>query len=412
MRRRDFFKIAGASAALGAVPSSPAGMAAAAASEAAGAATFVSGREDGRFIQTAGFLHAYLKALEPQLAFADAITLEGFGEWQDKVRQKLLELMCFPDVAPQPEPERIWSRPRDGYVLERWEIYPEPFSVVPVYLLIPDGASQQSPVPMVMCFPGSTHSKEMLAGEPPLGETEVPDDWKWRDNRMAYHYVQRGMAAVAFDSPATNELDSPLSARNPLSLCGIWMGRSYEAVSVFQKARALEWVEGLPIVDPERIAVSGHSLGAKPADILGVLYPGRVKAVVHNDFVCNWQERAVALNLEVPGNHQIVPGIFLWFDYTDIEAALAPMPLLFTEGGRLNQIAKIRRPYALHGAEDAMRVYHYEKYSDPASRLPEDTELPIGISMEEYFRHANVDAAMHRFRPGRAVPWLAEVLGA
>ena len=217
------------------------------------------------------------------------------------------------------------------------------------------------------------------------------------------------MAAVAFDSPATNELASPLVERNPLSLCGIWMGRSYEAVSVYQKTRVLEWLAERPFVDSARIAVSGHSLGAKPADILGVLCPERVKAVVHNDFVCHWQERSVACNLEVPGNHQIVPGIFQWFDYTDLEAALAPMPLLFTEGGRLNQIAKIRKAYALHGAEDALRVYHYEKYSDPASRLPEDTGLPMGLSMDGYFRHANVDAAMHRFRPAQAVPWLAGV---
>ncbi len=410
MRRRDFLKVAGASTTMGIMPRALGAADVAGSPEEAGV-TFVSGRKDGRFMDTAGFLHAYFGALEPKLAFSPDMPRERFAGWQGEVRRKLLELMCFPDAPPQPAPVREWSRPRDGYVLERWEAYPEPFSVVPFYVLIPDGASQQSRVPAVMCFPGSTGSKEMLAGEPPLGEAAPPDDWKWQDNRMAWHYARRGMAAVAFDSPATNELASPLVERNPLSLCGIWMGRSYEAVSVYQKTCVLEWLAEQPFVDSARIAVSGHSLGAKPADILGVLCPERVKAVVHNDFVCHWQERSVACNLEVPGNHQIVPGIFQWFDYTDLEAALAPMPLLFTEGGRLNQIAKIRKAYALHGAEDALRVYHYEKYSDPAARLPEDTGLPMGLSMDGYFRHANVDAAMHRFRPAQAVPWLAGVFG-
>jgi len=122
-------------------------------------------------------------------------------------------------------------------------------------------------------------------------------------------------------------------------------------------------------------------------------------------------ERAVAQNLDVPGAHQIVPGLFEWFDYTDLEASLAPRPLLFTEGGRANQIAQIRQAYALHGAAEALQVYHYEKYRDPESRPLDGVEMPIGITMEQYFAYANVDAAQHRFRPTRAVPWLAKVFG-
>ena len=260
-------------------------------------------------------------------------------------------------------------------------------------------------------FPGSTKSKESLVGEPELGQQTPPDDPKWSDNRMAYHYVRRGMVAVAVENPATAELNSPLRPRGSLSVCGIWAGRCYEAISVFQKACVLRWLGTQDYVDPKRIATSGHSLGAKPADILAVLYPEVVHAVVHNDFVCNWQERAVAQNLDVPGAHQIVPGLFQWFDYTDLEASLAPRPLLFTEGGRANQIAKIRRAYELHDAAEAVRVFHYKKYRDPQSRPLDGAEMPIGISMEQYFAYANVDAAQHRFRPTRAVPWLAKVFG-
>ena len=375
------------------------------------ARTFASGREDGRFVETAGFLHKYLQTLRPRLAFRPDMTREEFSSWCRKVREKLLELMCFPDVPAQDEPKRIWSKARNGYRLERWEAYPEPYSVVPYYLLVPAGVSQQSPAAAVMCFPGSTGSKEALAGEPTLPGSPAPDKTKWDDNRMAYHYVRRGMVAAAFDSPATNELASPLLARDSLSLSAIWMGRSYEAVSVFQKACVLQWLVRQPYVNPQRVATSGHSLGAKPADILAVLYPDLVRAVVHNDFVCHWQERAVALNLPNPGAHQVVPGIFQWFDYTDLEASLAPRPLLFTEGGRPNQIAKIRLAYALLGAPDAMQLYHYDKYSDPASRALDHAELPVGITPEQYFAHAYVDVPQHRFRPHHAVPWLARVFG-
>lgn len=425
MKRRDFLKAAGVGA-LTAIAASKAkadAPAAVASGRATQPQTFVSGREDGRFVETAGFLHKQLQTLHPRLECRAGMTRQEFAAWQVKVREKLLELMCFPEVPQQPEPKRIWSRQRDGYRLERWEACPEPFSVVPYYLLMPDGVSSQSPAPAVLCFPGSTGSKEALAGEPELGSATTAGDPKWMDNRMAYHYARRGMIAVAFDNPATNELASAMGERTPLSpdavwrkrniLCAhaVWMGRSYEAISVFQKACILQWLAGQPFVDAKRIAVSGHSLGAKPADILGVLYPKRVHAVVHNDFICHWQERAVATNLCDPGIHQVVPGILQWFDYTDLEASLAPRPLLFTEGGRATQFAKIRRAYELWDAGGALQLFHYDKYSDPKSRTLDHAELPIGVTMEQYFAHAYVDAPSHRFHPNHAVPWLAKVFG-
>lgn len=413
LKRRDFLEILGAGTTWGATAGLAAGTEMQAKSPAGPteSRTYASGREDGRFLRTAAFVHKYLQSLQPKLAFRSDLARNDFPTWQEAVREKLLELMCFPKVHGQPQPKRIWSEARQGYRLERWEAYPEPYSVVPYLLLVPDGVSPQSPAPAVMCFPGSTGSKETLAGEPELPGSGAPDKTKWSDNRMAYHYARRGLVAAAFDSPATNELASPLLPREPLSLCAMWTGRCYEAISVFQKACVLRWLTEQPFVDAKRVATSGHSLGAKPADILAVLYPKLVTAVVHNDFVCHWQERAVAMNLYHPGAHQVVPGIFQWFDYTDLEASLAPRPLLFTEGGRPNQIAKIRQAYALVGASEAVRLYHYEKYEDPASRKLDDAVLPVGVAMEQYFQYAYVDAARHRFRPHRAVPWLAEVFG-
>jgi len=411
MKRREFLGSMGAGTALGAVTAWTPARSAAGPGTSIEGKTFVSGRDDGRFVETAGFLHKQLQTQMPKLAFRPDLSLAQFPAWRRAVREKLLEKMRFPETPPQPEPRRVDAQAREGYRLERWEAYPEPYSVVPYCVLIPDGASQQSRLPAVICFPGSTKSKESLAGEPELGHQAPPDDPKWSDNRMAYHYVRRGMVAVALDNPATHELASPLRPRSSLSVCGIWMGRCYEAISVFQKACVLRWLADRDYVDPKRVATSGHSLGAKPADILAVLYPDVVHAVVHNDFVCDWRERAVAQNLDVPGAHQIVPGLFEWFDYTDLEASLAPRPLLFTEGGRANQIAKIRQAYSMHGAAEAVQVYHYEKYRDPDLRPLDDEEMPIGITMEEYFAYANVDAAQHRFRPTRAVPWLAGVFG-
>ena len=429
MQRRDFLKIAGAVPALNVLAAQTPGAAPTPASKAPGPApassprTFVSGRADGRFIETSGFVHAQLRALRPKLEYRPGMSRAEFTVWQSKVRAKLLELMRFPEVPPQPEPKRISTQPRQGYRLERWEAYPEPYSVVPFLMLVPDGVSAQSPAPAVMCFPGSFGSKESLAAEPEIGSPTTPTDAKWLDNRMAWHFAQRGSVALAFDSPATNELADDLDGPRPFSrpetsrkreifsLYPIWMGRSLEGISVFQKATVLRWLAKQPFVDAKRIATSGHSLGSKPADILAVLYPELVAAVVHNDFVCNWHERCVALNLYAPGSHQVLPGVVDWFDYTDLQAALAPKPMLITEGGRANQIAKIRRAYELTGAPDAMQVFFYDKFADPKTRKLDQAEMPIGITMEEYFEYAYVDVPDHQFHPQHAVPWLAKQFG-
>src|SRR3954464_15909039 len=165
--RRRFLQGAATLSASALFPWSP--RAAAAEATAAAGTTFVSGREDDRFVQTAGFLHKQLQALQPRLEFRPGMTRDEFTTWRGKVREKLLDLLAFPEVPAQPEPKRVWSRPRAGYRLERWESFPEPHCAVPFYFFIPAGVSQQSPAPAVLCFPGSADSKELLAGEPALG---------------------------------------------------------------------------------------------------------------------------------------------------------------------------------------------------------------------------------------------------
>ncbi len=175
MRRREFLGCMGAGTALGAAT----GWTSTRAASAAGldtpieAQTFASGRDDGRFVETAGFLHKYLQELKPRLAFRPDLSLQQFPAWRQAVREKLLEMMRFPEVPPQPEPQQVDVQAREGHRLERWEAYPEPYSVVPYCVLIPDGASQQSPLPAVICFPGSTKSKESLASRP-LDGVEMP----------------------------------------------------------------------------------------------------------------------------------------------------------------------------------------------------------------------------------------------
>ena len=281
--------------------------------------------------------------------------------------------------------------------------------MVPYLVLIPDGVSAASPAPAVMCFPGSTSSKESLAGELEF-DGSTSDRPHWERNRMALRYAREGMVAVAVDNPGIGELSHPLRReRIELSLGAIWIGRSYEGLTVSTKLPILDWLKVQPYVDPGRIATSGHSLGAKPALILGVL-DRSICAVVWNDFCSSWRERAVAMNLHLISYHQYVPGFLEWFDYTDLLASLAPRPLAITEGGRTRDIEVIRDAYRLLGAEDQFEVAYYPKFADPAAREYDDVDIPEGLDFDEFFRYVNVDVAEHSFKYEVAVLWLRRQL--
>ncbi len=366
-----------------------------------------SGRPDGRFASTAGFVHAMTKDLQPALRYDPLMPVEEMPAWREAVREKLLELVRFPEVAEQPEPRMISAEPRDGYELQRWEVYPESRSVVPFLVLIPEDIP--TPAPAVLCFPGSSRTNVGLAGEP----EPASDDRHWDANRMALHYARAGMVAIAAENPCMGGRATEFGAnRAEVAMQLLWLGRSYEGVSVFEKLQVLQWARSRPFIDSTRIATSGHSLGAKPALLLAVLEP-EIAAVVWNDFTCDFRERSIAINLEWVAIWQYIPDLLTWFDYPDLMASIAPRPLLITEGGRTVHIERVREAFRAQGVEDRFGVAYYPKYADPAARPHDGEPIPEGLSMADYLADwANVDVPAHSFKPTVAVPWLAEVLGA
>lgn len=361
-------------------------------------------RKDGRFETTAAFVHHLLRQT-PRLAFDPAFTPDQFRAWQRAVRRRLRTLLAFPSPPPQPAPRLIAEHPRDGYRLQQWELYPEPCSVVPFLMLVPDTATEKTPAPAVLCFPGSEQPKEALAGEP------WPGPWKNRfgeHNFMARHFVRAGFVALAFDNPGTAALADPdRSDWRRQSELLIWLGRTYEGLSTFQKFQALQWVRTLPCVDRRRIAACGHSLGAKPALLLGVLSDA-VRAVIWNDHASSWHGQTVATNLKPVAPWHYIPEFILWFDYLDLMCALAPKPFLITEGGVLADHARIRKAYALNNAARNLRVSFMPHFVSPAARCRR--RPPEGIDSDTYAVHANFDGD-HYFKDDVAVPWLAKHLG-
>ncbi|MBT3605525.1 MAG: hypothetical protein HOE48_13320 [Candidatus Latescibacteria bacterium] len=384
---------------------------------------FQSAREDGRHQTSLGFCHHLMANHKPKLSFDPNMSIGAFEDWRLQVRERLTALMGFPEIkVPQPEPKKLWSEPRDGYQLEKWEAYPEPGSVVPFLMLIPDGVGQANPGRTVMCFTGSGQTKELMSGEPELN-AQQPENKHPIRNQMAVWYAKAGFVAVAIENPGAGELaDGPdLMAslgrgREKLATELVLLGRNYVGFSVFQKQHILHWLRTLDFVDADRIAVSGHSLGTEPAMVMAVL-DEQIKAFVFNDFLCHTVTRYAAIMRPEDGlwKHTIplwhlIPGFQEWLDFPDLLAAVAPRSLLVTEGGLTRYLDLVGKAYEKTGARDRYVYHYYPKYQDATDRLHEYADVPEGLTMEEFFVYANVDAPNHCFKENLAVPWLDAVL--
>lgn len=383
-----------------------------------GQAQITTDRQDGRFQSSRGTVQYMLKRMKPTYAFDPLFTPVEFKEWQSGLRAAMKELMRFPEIADLPAPVRIKTVRRDGYRVEKWESYPLPGSVVPYLVLIPDGVDPGHKAPVVLCIPGFGGSKEGLAGENE-GDYDLisfPAE-SVKKNAMALHYVKRGLVAVAVDNPSCAELsDNGHFDYLNTSRILLEMGWSYLGLSAYQDWNILSWMKELDFVNKDRLIVSGFSLGTEPLMVLGTLDPS-IYAFVYNDFLCRTLERILVMTKPDPKGirpfpnsiEHLIPGFLTQFDFPDLVAALAPRPVICTEGGLDRDFDLIRKAYEISGKPDYFTYYHYKKFADPKDRKQIE-KVPEGIDRDTYFNLVNVDPENHYFKEEWVLPWIDKIL--
>lgn len=350
----------------------------------------------GRWITTSEITHAMLENIQPRLAFRSGVTAEEFAAWQADVRAAVKRLFVRSEyLASDRAPCLLTVERRDDCRIEKWEAYPVRHAAVRFLVLIPPHREGVR-LPAVLCIPGSGQTKEQLAS--PGG--------------MADFYACQGYIAVAVDHPGIGETADPAVSEEYLARQLLEMGWSWLGYSVALDQAVLDWMKTRADLRADRIIISGFSLGTEPLMVLGNLNPD-VYAFVYNDFLCRTLERACVLTKpgkdgrrpKINSIRHLVPGFWREFDFPDLVAALAPRPVLFTEGGMDRDFNLVRAAFSCIHAADRVEIHHYAAFQNPASRELLE-HMPEHIDRDEFFRKANVEPSRHGFKRDLVRPWL------
>lgn len=381
-----------------------------------------SSRDDGRHTSSLATVRSLMRHDSPRCAFSPTMPADSFPLWRQQVSDAMTRIMRHPD-APAAEPRLVARVQRPGYSVERWETYPLAESVVPVLVLVPEGVDSLHPARgAVLCIPGFGQTKEQLAGEA-RGNYDLSQprpEGAPHPAAQARFFAEQGLVAMAVDNVSAGELsdngrfDYTLTSRYLLEL-----GWSYLGLTSWQNRVALQWLKSRADVPAHRVILSGFSLGTEPMMVLGLMDPD-IYAFVYNDFMCRTRERVLAMTApdangvrHFPNNvEHLIPEFLTEFDFPDVVAALAPRPVICTEGGLDRDFALIARAYELAGAPvGTFQWHHYAKFLPDSARL--DVEMvPGGVDRDTFFRLCNVDPPHHYYKREHVLPWLNRILPA
>jgi dienelactone hydrolase len=220
---------------------------------------------------------------------------------------------------------------------------------VPAYLLIP--LQRTDKLPAVLCLHQTVD----------IGKAEPAGLGKRENLRYAVHLAERGYVTLAPDYPSFGEYryDFSTSEYQSGTMKAIW-----------NNMRAVDLLQALPEVDPERIGCIGHSLGGHNT-MFTAAFDTRIKAMVSNCGFTSFPKYYQG-NLKGWTSPRYMPRIAsvyavnpskVPFDFPEVVAALAPRAFLasaplhddnFEVSGVQDCVAAAMPVYQLLGAGDRL----------------------------------------------------------
>lgn len=294
---------------------------------------------------TQGLLHASGAARDAYWSTADRSSPERWAATSAPFRQhfhdEVLGRLPPPTLAPNPQSRLRYDRPEwRGYevTLDLW-----PGVFAQGILLVPSDLRPGQRRPVVVC----QHGLEGRAED----TVEGPPDSPYRG--FAARLAERGFITYAPQNPYIGAEAFRVLQRkaHPLQ----W---SLFSFIVAQHQRTLEWLGGLPWVDPARIALYGLSYGGKTAMRVPAVLPGYCLSICSADFnewavKCASEDRRFSY-LFTPEYDMYEFDLAHTCNYAEMAGLIAPRPFMVERGHRdgvgmdewvAYEYARVRRLY-------------------------------------------------------------------
>jgi dienelactone hydrolase len=246
------------------------------------------------------------------------------------------------------------------------------------YLFVPHARAGK--LPAVLCLHPTSRP---LGKGVPAGFGEKPD------RHYAVHLAERGYVTLAPDyvNSGDYQVNPYENGYVSATMKGIW-----------NHMRAVDLLQSLPEVDPERIGVIGHSLGGHNSMFLAV-FDERIRCIVSSCGFCSFP-RYYGGNLAGWSHDGYMPRIRtvydlkpekMPFDFTEVTAALAPRAFLacapvkdhnFDVTGVKECIAAARPVYDLLGAAPRLAAV----YPDAGHDFPDDARQAAYSWMDRWLK--------------------------
>lgn len=277
----------------------------------------------------------------------------------------------FPTEKLPLDPRVISEEDCRTYLRRKISIQVQPDDRMPAYLLIPKKIRGR--VPAILCFYGTTSGagKETTVGLSGRTLGTPPQ----RNNAFAIDMVEAGFVAFAADYLRDGERIKP--GRRPYDTTDFYKqfpDWSIHGKDIWDNACAIDYLQTLDFVDPDKIGMTGHSYGGHSTIFAAALEP-RIKVAVSNGPVSDFLHHG--MHWAVPkgaGNSQSLPAMRPYvLDHTlpipvtfyEFTSLIAPRPLLVGEavGERRpmeeENYAAVRQVYQALGCSDRVRYHWY-----------------------------------------------------
>jgi len=303
--------------------------------------TFLAQQTPKPFVTYPSPVGNYLKRIQKgkQVHAFDASA--GFGQWQEKARGALIELTGLKrmrkDLAgfqPRVEVGKAVAT-QDSFTRTLCSMETEPGVVIPFYLLIPKDASKAQPRPLLLCphghdklglhsyagaFKDEKHSRKVLENEGDIGAQAA------RRGFVVIAPATRGLAEeVLVPDPKGRHGKRPCRAQ--LIHC-LLAGRTPIAERVWDMQCLLDWAEKHPLVDRNRIVMTGNSGGGVLTAYTAAI-DIRIRVAIPS---CSFTSVMSAEGFIFHCDCCLVPKLRDWGDWKELGGLVAPRHLLIVHG--------------------------------------------------------------------------------